>query len=178
MEVRDERRPDHASAHSMAAAGREHPQPGPRVHVEVLERRTVCGRKSERNHQTSNWDDVNCSECTAAASRRGHPLMLQRRHDSDVTMFDGYCGAGGSSAGAVATGCVRVTMAVNHWPLTIETHNTNHPDTDHDRADINKADPRRYPRQRRHPQHRPRRDRRLRRIARLHTVRRHYDLVA
>lgn len=72
--------------------------------------------------------------------------MLQRRHDSDVTMFDGYCGAGGSSTGAVATGCVRVTMAVNHWPLAIETHNTNHPDTDHDRADINKADPRRYPR--------------------------------
>lgn len=72
--------------------------------------------------------------------------MLQRRHDSDVTMFDGYCGAGGSSTGAVATGCVRVTMAVNHWPLAIETHNVNHPDTDHDRADINKADPRRYPR--------------------------------
>lgn len=22
--------------------------------------------------------------------------MLQRRHDSDVTVFDGYCGAGGS----------------------------------------------------------------------------------
>lgn len=71
--------------------------------------------------------------------------MLTKRHTSDVTMSDYYCGAGGSSTGAVATGAVRVSMAVNHWDLAIATHNTNHPDTDHDRADINKADPRRYP---------------------------------
>jgi DNA (cytosine-5)-methyltransferase 1 len=71
--------------------------------------------------------------------------MMQRRHTSDVTMSDYYCGAGGSSTGAVDTGVVRVAMAVNHWDLAIETHNTNHPDTDHDKADINKADPRRYP---------------------------------
>lgn len=66
--------------------------------------------------------------------------------NSDITMSDYYCGAGGSSTGAVATGAVRVTMAVNHWDLAIKTHNTNHPHTDHDKADINKADPRRYPR--------------------------------
>ncbi|MFM9816301.1 DNA cytosine methyltransferase, partial [Streptomyces scabiei] len=60
-------------------------------------------------------------------------------------MSDYYCGAGGSSTGGVAVG-VRVVMAVNHWDLAIETHNTNHPDTDHDKADINKADPSRYPR--------------------------------
>ncbi|MFT4281203.1 DNA cytosine methyltransferase [Microbacterium sp.] len=71
--------------------------------------------------------------------------MTPRIGTSDVTMFDGYCGAGGSSTGAVAVG-VRVTMAVNHWDLAIATHNTNHPDTDHDKADINKADPHRYPR--------------------------------
>lgn len=64
---------------------------------------------------------------------------------SDVTMSDYYCGAGGSSTGAVAVG-VRVAMAVNHWDLAIATHNTNHPETDHDKADINKADPARYPR--------------------------------
>lgn len=64
---------------------------------------------------------------------------------SDVTMSDYYCGAGGSSTGARDVG-VRVTMAVNHWDLAIETHNTNHPDTDHDKADINTADPSRYPR--------------------------------
>lgn len=65
---------------------------------------------------------------------------------SDITMSDYYCGAGGSSTGAMLTGRVRVTMAVNHWDLAIETHNTNHPDTDHDKADITAADPRRYPR--------------------------------
>ncbi len=64
----------------------------------------------------------------------------------DVTMSDYYCGAGGSSTGAVATGAVRVTMAVNHWDLAIETHNSNHPETDHDKADITAADPSRYPR--------------------------------
>lgn len=72
--------------------------------------------------------------------------MTPRIGTSDVTMSDYYCGAGGSSTGAVATGAVRVTMAVNHWDLAIETHNTNHQDTDHDKADINKADPSRYPR--------------------------------
>jgi len=71
--------------------------------------------------------------------------MTPRLHTSDVTMSDYYCGAGGSSTGAVALG-VNVKMAVNHWDLAIATHNTNHPDTDHDKADINKADPARYPR--------------------------------
>ena len=72
--------------------------------------------------------------------------MTPRIGSSEVTMSDYYCGAGGSSTGAVATGAVTVTMAVNHWDLAIATHNTNHPDTDHDKADINKADPARYPR--------------------------------
>lgn len=36
-------------------------------------------------------------------------------------------------------------MAVNHWKLAVETHNTNFPDTDHDCADISATDPRRYP---------------------------------
>ncbi|WP_065569658.1 DNA cytosine methyltransferase [Microbacterium oleivorans] len=71
--------------------------------------------------------------------------MTPRLHTSEVTMSDYYCGAGGSSTGAVALG-VTVKMAVNHWDLAIETHWTNHPRTDHDKADINKADPARYPR--------------------------------
>lgn len=71
--------------------------------------------------------------------------MTPRIGTSEPTMSDFYCGAGGSSTGGVAAG-VRVRMAVNHWDLAIETHNTNHPDTDHDKADVNKADPRRYPR--------------------------------
>src|SRR4051812_7001158 len=36
-------------------------------------------------------------------------------------------------------------MAMNHWDLAVETHNTNFPDTDHDCCDISASDPRRYP---------------------------------
>jgi DNA (cytosine-5)-methyltransferase 1 len=60
------------------------------------------------------------------------------------TATDMFCGAGGSSQGASRGGC-NVVMAMNHWPLAVETHNTNFPDTDHDCADISGSDPRRYP---------------------------------
>ena len=62
-----------------------------------------------------------------------------------ITTTDLFCGAGGSSTGAVAAG-VTVRMAANHWSLAIETHQTNHPTTDHDSADLSQVDPRRYPR--------------------------------
>ncbi|MBM4516403.1 DNA cytosine methyltransferase [Rhodococcus hoagii] len=61
-------------------------------------------------------------------------------------MTDLFCGAGGSSTGALSVPGVSVRMAANHWPLAIETHNTNHPDTDHACADISQVDPRRFPR--------------------------------
>ncbi|WP_316309493.1 DNA cytosine methyltransferase [Clavibacter michiganensis] len=64
----------------------------------------------------------------------------------DLTLTDLFCGAGGSSSGALQVPGVRVRMAANHWQLAIETHNTNHPDTDHDIADLSQVDPRRYPR--------------------------------
>jgi DNA (cytosine-5)-methyltransferase 1 len=84
---------------------------------------------------------------TAGGPRgEGESIMTPRIATSDITMSDFYCGAGGSSTGAMMVPGVRVTMAVNHWDLAIETHNTNHPNTDHDKADINKADPKRYPR--------------------------------
>ncbi len=63
---------------------------------------------------------------------------------SDITVTDQFCGAGGSSIGAHAQG-LRIRMAMNHWKLAVETHNTNFPDTDHDTCDISAADPRRYP---------------------------------
>ncbi|UUW88361.1 DNA cytosine methyltransferase [Pimelobacter simplex] len=63
-----------------------------------------------------------------------------------VTMLDLFCGAGGSSSGAHSIPGVKVIMAANHWPLAVETHNTNHPETDHDCADLSQVDPRRYPR--------------------------------
>lgn len=63
---------------------------------------------------------------------------------SYLTATDMFCGAGGSSQGAIKGGA-QVVMAMNHWPLAVETHNTNFPETDHDCADISGSDPRRYP---------------------------------
>jgi DNA (cytosine-5)-methyltransferase 1 len=60
-------------------------------------------------------------------------------------MADYFCGAGGSSTGAIQVPGVTVTMAANHWRLAVDTHQTNHPDTDHDCADLSQVDPRRHP---------------------------------
>lgn len=69
-------------------------------------------------------------------------LLNRRTLAGDTT--DGFCGAGGSSTGAVQAG-IRVRTALNHWRLAVDTHNANHPDTAHDCADISQVDPRRYP---------------------------------
>jgi DNA (cytosine-5)-methyltransferase 1 len=66
------------------------------------------------------------------------------KKNSYITATDQFCGAGGSTTGAKLAG-VEVKMALNHWKLAIETHNTNHPDTDHDCTDVQACDPRRYP---------------------------------
>lgn len=63
---------------------------------------------------------------------------------SYVTVTDMFCGAGGSSIGVVKAGA-ELRMAMNHWALAIESHNTNFPDSDHSLTDIRTADPRRYP---------------------------------
>ncbi|MEV4767758.1 DNA cytosine methyltransferase [Micromonospora humida] len=63
-----------------------------------------------------------------------------------LTITDLFCGAGGSSSGAIQVPGVRVRMAANHWALAIETHNTNHPDTDHAAVDLHQEDPRYFPR--------------------------------
>lgn len=68
---------------------------------------------------------------------------------SYLTVTDQFCGAGGSSQGARKLankmgGGLEVSLAMNHWRLAIETHNTNFPDTEHDCADISASDPRRY----------------------------------
>lgn len=69
---------------------------------------------------------------------------------SYLTFTDQFCGAGGSSQGVrrVAEkyrGGIEIKLALNHWKLAIETHNTNFPDTLHDCTDISACDPRRYP---------------------------------
>ncbi|HZK68114.1 MAG TPA: DNA cytosine methyltransferase [Paludibacter sp.] len=71
------------------------------------------------------------------------------KKNSYITVTDQFCGAGGSSQGVrnfsnKIGGGVEVKMALNHWKLAIETHNTNFPDTFHDCTDISACDPRRY----------------------------------
>lgn len=63
---------------------------------------------------------------------------------SYATVTDQFCGAGGSSLGASHAGA-EIRLALNHWKLAVETHNTNFPDTDHDCTDVSACDPRRYP---------------------------------
>lgn len=62
-----------------------------------------------------------------------------------LTITDLFCGAGGSSTGAIQVPGVEVRVASNHWDLAVETHNTNHPDADHICADISNTDPRYFP---------------------------------
>lgn len=64
---------------------------------------------------------------------------------SNLTMTDLFCGAGGSSTGAVSVPGVSVRLAANHWDKAIATHNENHPTTDHLQADISNTDPRYVP---------------------------------
>lgn len=63
-----------------------------------------------------------------------------------LTLTDMFCGAGGSSTGAIQIPDVQVVMAANHWQLAIDTHASNHPDTDHRCADLSQVDPRLFPR--------------------------------
>ncbi|CAM5675854.1 DNA cytosine methyltransferase [Streptomyces griseomycini] len=63
-----------------------------------------------------------------------------------ITMTDLFCGAGGSTTGALKIPGVRVVMAANHSRHAIDTHQYNHPDTDHDCADISQVVPTKYPR--------------------------------
>lgn len=62
-----------------------------------------------------------------------------------LTLTDLFCGAGGSSTGAIEVPGVSVRVASNHWDLAVETHNTNHPDADHVCADLSQINPRYFP---------------------------------
>lgn len=63
-----------------------------------------------------------------------------------LTLTDLFCGAGGSSTGAIGVPGVSVRVASNHWDLAVETHNTNHPGADHVCADLSQINPRYFPR--------------------------------
>lgn len=64
----------------------------------------------------------------------------------NVTVTDLFAGAGGSSTGMTQIQGLHVVIAANHWKLAIETHNTNHPDTDHAAVDLHQEDPAFFPR--------------------------------
>src|ERR1039457_3290311 len=74
--------------------------------------------------------------------------MHELRHGGTgmtYTLIDFFCGAGGSSQGAVAVPGVSVRLAANHWDKAIESHALNFPDTEHYRGDIHDADVERFP---------------------------------
>lgn len=62
-------------------------------------------------------------------------------------MIDLFCGAGGTSTGALSAvtedlgGKARMT-AINHWPVAIETHTANHPDAVHLCTNLDQINPR------------------------------------
>ena len=62
-----------------------------------------------------------------------------------LTLTDLFCGAGGSSTGAVQVPGVEVRIAANHWDLAVETHNSNHPDADHACVDLHREKPSYFP---------------------------------
>jgi DNA (cytosine-5)-methyltransferase 1 len=53
--------------------------------------------------------------------------------------IDMFAGAGGFSTGAHMAG-VHVAWAANHWPVAVQWHTANHPDTQHACQDLQQAD--------------------------------------
>ena len=70
--------------------------------------------------------------------------MPSRGITTSITATDLFCGAGGSSLGAVTAG-LTLEVAANHWSKAVEVHQANFPDTRHDCADVSQVDFRRYP---------------------------------
>lgn len=63
-----------------------------------------------------------------------------------LLVADLFCGAGGSSTGArralESRGLRMKLVAINHWPIAVETHQRNHPDAQHYCVDVYKTRPR------------------------------------
>ncbi|MCX6497192.1 MAG: DNA cytosine methyltransferase, partial [Arthrobacter sp.] len=64
-----------------------------------------------------------------------------------LTAVDLFCGAGGTSTGLAracdSSGLKLSLLAINHWPVAIETHGFNHPATEHLCARVDQVDPHR-----------------------------------
>jgi DNA (cytosine-5)-methyltransferase 1 len=78
-------------------------------------------------------------------ARGGKPIPKTSRR-RPLVVLDAFCGAGGSSTGARAALDARAIrhklIAINHWDVAIETHEKNHPDAQHVRANVYRQDPR------------------------------------
>lgn len=63
-----------------------------------------------------------------------------------ITIADLFCGAGGTSTGAVeaieALGATAELTACNHWPVAVATHTANHPGARHFCASLDTLNPR------------------------------------
>jgi DNA (cytosine-5)-methyltransferase 1 len=64
----------------------------------------------------------------------------------DIAIADLFCGAGGTSSGAVeairALGFTPKLTAINHWDIAIATHTANHPDARHLCTSLDNINPR------------------------------------
>lgn len=100
---------------------------------------------------------IPCQEWSAAKPHPQEPIVtpesqaivkvaMGRAPSSFITVTDLFAGAGGSSTGMTQIQGLHVVIAANHWKLAIETHNTNHPDTDHAAVDLHQEDPSFFPR--------------------------------
>ena len=73
-------------------------------------------------------------------------IAAKKRGRRALVVLDAFCGAGGSSTGARAAlsarGLRHRLIAINHWDVAIETHERNHPDAKHVRANVYRQDPR------------------------------------
>lgn len=63
-----------------------------------------------------------------------------------ISIADLFCGAGGTSTGALQAarelGFRPTLTAVNHWPIAVATHESNHPDCRHVCASVDSINPR------------------------------------
>ncbi|WP_417510616.1 DNA cytosine methyltransferase [Microbacterium sp.] len=95
--------------------------------------------------------DTSYEQSLAKAYAAGHAVSKEKGYVhptvpwNGLTVTDLFCGAGGSSSGLVEAG-YKVVIAANHWELAIQSHQVNHPETDHSQADISQVDPRYFPR--------------------------------
>src|SRR3989337_597109 len=98
--------------------------------------KTQNAKQLDTKREQKKWQAVNlpCGRQFPEQLRK-HSGDVMPKKQSFIPLTDQFCGAGGSSIGATMAGA-EVRLAMNHWKLAIETHNTNFPKVDHDCTDI------------------------------------------